>query len=81
MKDTGIVRSVDELGRVVIPSELRKRFHINIKDELEFFTEGNRIILQKGSPSCIFCNTQSNIALFGEQLICEDCIAKIKAEL
>ena len=81
MKDTGIVRKVDELGRIVIPAELREQFDINIKDKLEFSTDGNRIILQKFKVSCVFCNASENLTLYGERMICEDCIARIKAEL
>ncbi|MBD7939656.1 AbrB/MazE/SpoVT family DNA-binding domain-containing protein [Cytobacillus sp. Sa5YUA1] len=47
MKSTGIVRKVDELGRVVIPKELRRSLGINEKDPLEIYTEGEQIILQK----------------------------------
>ena len=54
MKSTGIVRRVDDLGRIVLPRELRKVLEINERDELEIFVEGGRIILQKYQPSCIF---------------------------
>ncbi len=51
MKSTGIVRKVDQLGRIVLPMELRKGLDINIKDSLEIFVEDDRIILQKYQPS------------------------------
>ena len=54
MKATGVVRRVDELGRVVLPSELRKTMHIVDKDALEIFTDDNKIILMKYEPACIF---------------------------
>ncbi len=81
MKDTGIVRKVDELGRIVIPAELREYFGINTKDKLEISTDGDRIILRKVSSSCIFCGASDNVTVFGEKLICEDCIKKIKSDL
>ena len=81
MKDTGIVRKVDDLGRIVIPSELRTHFNIKNGDGLEISTDGSRIILQKTTPACIFCGAGDNVTVFGEKLICEDCIKKIKNEL
>lgn len=78
MKSTGIVRKVDELGRVVLPKALREVMDINIKDSLEIFTDGNRIILQKYHPACEFCNDVDNIVYFGEKRICRSCIESLK---
>ena len=64
MKSTGVVRRVDELGRIVLPAELRKSMDIQIKDALEIFTEGDRIILQKYEPSCVFCTNVDDITLY-----------------
>ena len=55
MKSMGIVRKVDELGRVVLPMELRKTMDINEKDPLEIFVDGSSIVLKKYEPACIFC--------------------------
>lgn len=55
MKSTGIVRKVDELGRVVLPIELRRTLNISYKDSLEIFTDNNMVVLRKYEPSCIFC--------------------------
>ena len=55
MKSTGIVRKVDDLGRVVLPIELRRTLDINERDSIEIFVDGNQIVLKKYSPSCIFC--------------------------
>ena len=55
MKSTGIIRRVDELGRVVIPIELRNKFGIYEKDPIEIFVDGSTIILKKYEPNCIFC--------------------------
>lgn len=55
MKATGIVRKVDELGRVVIPIELRRTLGIGEKDPLEIFVDGEEIILRKYEPCCVLC--------------------------
>ena len=81
MKDTGIKRKIDDLGRIVIPAELREHFDIKEGDKLEISTDGSRIILQKVGTPCVFCNATDNVTFFAEKLICADCIAKIKAEL
>ena len=55
MKSTGVVRKMDDLGRIVIPIELRRTLDIAERDELEIYMENDRIILQKFEPACIFC--------------------------
>ena len=57
MKSTGIVRRVDELGRIVLPIEMRRTLDIAEKDALEIYVDGNHIILKKYEPACIFCNS------------------------
>lgn len=79
MKSTGVVRKVDELGRIVLPISIRQIMDINEKDSLEIFTDENKIILQKYQPSCIFCNNADNIVYFNGKRICENCLSKIKA--
>ena len=79
MKSTGIVRKVDELGRVVIPIELRRTLDIEIKDPIEIFVEGDSIILKKYQPSCIFCNSMSGIVYYRGKNICENCIDEISS--
>jgi len=61
MKSTGIVRRVDDLGRIVLPIELRKTFGISERDALEIFTDGSRIILQKYQPADIFTGEMDNL--------------------
>jgi len=80
MKSTGVVRKLDNLGRIVIPIELRKTMGIDIKDTLEIFTEGDEIILKKYQPGCIFCNDARNVVLFKGKMICEKCMASLKSE-
>jgi len=79
MKALGIVRKVDILGRIVIPKELRDSLDIEDKDPLEIFVEGDRIILKKYNPSCIFCGSSTDVVLYKEKLICEECIKSISS--
>lgn len=80
MKSTGIVRKVDELGRVVLPKELRSTLHIEQKDPLEIYVEGDMIILRKYEPACIFCGNASDVVSFKDKKICKDCIAEMTKE-
>lgn len=78
MKSTGMVRKVDELGRVVIPIELRRTLDINVKDALEIFTEGQQIIMKKYESSCVFCNSTDDLVQYQGKLICKECLAEIQ---
>lgn len=64
MKSTGIVRKVDELGRIVLPIELRRTLDISEKDTLEIYVEGSAIVLRKYRPSCIFCDSTRDVFQF-----------------
>ena len=77
VKSTGIIRKVDELGRIVIPMELRNKLGIQEKDPLEIFVDGSSIILKKYNPNCIFCGSSRNLSIYDEKLICSKCIEKI----
>lgn len=77
MKSTGIVRKVDELGRIVLPIELRKNLEINIKDSLEIYVDGSSVILKKYQPACIFCSEATDIVQFQGKNICASCLNKI----
>lgn len=62
MKSTGIVRKVDELGRIVLPIELRRSLNIDIKDSLEIFVEDDgKIVLQKYNAGCVFTNSMDGL--------------------
>jgi len=78
MKATGIVRRIDDLGRVVIPKELRRVFEIKEGDPLEIFVDGNGIILRKYAPGCVLCGeTDAPIApIYPDKLICTVCVDK-----
>ena len=78
MKATGIVRKVDDLGRIVLPIELRRILNIAIKDPLEIYVEGESIILNKYNPSCVFCGSNENIFIYHEKNVCGRCIDELK---
>ena len=77
MKATGIIRKVDELGRVVIPIEIRNKFNINEKDELEIYVDSSSIVLKKYEPNCIFCGSTKNLVEYKGKLVCNKCSQKI----
>ncbi|HHY04670.1 MAG TPA: AbrB/MazE/SpoVT family DNA-binding domain-containing protein [Thermoanaerobacterales bacterium] len=77
MKSTGIVRKVDELGRVVIPIELRRTLDIDVKDALEIYVDADKIILKKYLPACIFCNNAEDVVNFKGKNICKTCLKEI----
>lgn len=81
MKSTGIVRKVDELGRVVIPIELRRTLMIGEKDPLEIHVEEDRIILKKHELFCSICRSNEKIVMFKEKNICMKCILEAQALL
>ena len=78
MKSTGVVRKLDDLGRIVIPIELRRTMDIGLRDTLEIFVEDDKIILKKYHPACIFCNDASDVIQYEGKNICRSCIKKIK---
>ncbi|MCT4619491.1 MAG: AbrB/MazE/SpoVT family DNA-binding domain-containing protein [Marinisporobacter sp.] len=77
MKSTGIVRKVDELGRVVLPIELRRTLNIKEKDALEIYVDKDQIILKKYEPACIFCGQAKDITNFKGKNICPACIEEL----
>lgn len=82
MKSTGIVRSVDSVGRFVIPMELRRTMGIvDSEDSLEVFIDDDKIILRKYSPSCIFCKSCDDVFEFNGQKLCKECASKIAASV
>jgi transcriptional pleiotropic regulator of transition state genes len=73
LKSTGIVRKVDELGRVVIPIELRRTLGIEERDALEIYVDDERIILKKYEPACVFCGSAENVSNFKGKNVCKEC--------
>ena len=81
MKSTGSVRKVDELGRIVLPIELRRTLGIEEKDRIEIFVDGESIILRKYQPACIFCDNAKDIINYKGKNICPDCIRAMNEKL
>ncbi len=77
MKSTGVVRQLDQLGRVVLPIELRRTMDIGVKDMLEIFVEDDQIILKKYHPSCIFCSDARDVVPYKGKLVCKNCLAEL----
>lgn len=73
MKATGIIRRVDELGRVVIPIEIRNQFNIVEKDPIEIYVDNSSIVLRKYEPNCVFCGNTETLVEYKEKLVCENC--------
>ena len=81
MKSTGIVRRVDELGRVVIPIEIRNKFGIAEKDPIEIYVEGSNIVLKKHEQSCIFCGNTKGLSEYKGKLVCDKCVEKLSENI
>lgn len=77
LKSIGIVRTVDDLGRVTLPIELRRTLEITEKDSLEIFVDGDSIVLKKYEPACIFCGNAQDVSVYKGRNICRDCIAEL----
>jgi transcriptional pleiotropic regulator of transition state genes len=79
VKSTGIVRKVDELGRIVLPIEMRRTLDIGEKDALEIYVEGSSVILKKYKPSCIFCDGTKDISVFKGKNVCPKCLKELRS--
>lgn len=77
MKSTGVVRKIDELGRIVLPSELRKVFGIREGDQLDISVQGEQIILQKRQDTCLFCGSEEPTIEFRDRKVCETCAGEL----
>lgn len=78
MKFLGIVRKVDELGRIVLPIETRKRLDLGPKDPVEIFVEKDRVVLKKYEPCCIFCGDADDVIMYKDKRICRSCLEELK---
>ena len=78
LKSTGIVRKVDELGRIVLPIELRRTLDIGEKDALEIYVDGASIVLKKYAPSCVFCNDTKGVVSYKGKNVCASCMRELK---
>lgn len=74
MKKSCFVRKIDELGRIVLPIEIRQCLDIKEKDSLNIFLKDDGIFIKKNVPSCTFCNSTSDLKHFNKKIICDSCI-------
>lgn len=77
MKSTGVARKIDELGRIVLPSELRRVFGLHEGDELEISVEGERVILEKRHDVCVFCSAETPLVEFKGRRVCDVCLSEL----
>ena len=77
MKSTGIVRKIDELGRIVLPIEIRNTMDIASRDPIEIFVDEDKIILKKYEPSCVFCGNADDVEYYKGKLVCRRCIENL----
>jgi len=77
MKSTGIVRKIDELGRIVLPIEMRRIFDLDIKDAVEIFTQDDMIIIKKYNEVCVICGSSTDLKLFENKNVCFKCVKEI----
>lgn len=73
MKAVGVVRKVDQLGRIVLPKSLRKRYQMNEGDPVEILVQGDHIILERYKPRCVFCASNEMVSDFRDRHICSSC--------
>lgn len=78
MKSTGITRKIDELGRIVLPIEIRRTLDLSSGDSMEIFVDEEKIVLKKYQPSCIFCGGADKLTFYKGRLICGDCVNALK---
>lgn len=74
-----MVRKIDDLGRVVLPAELRRVLGIRHGDELEICVDGERIILAKVEGHCTFCGSEDDLRPLRSKLVCQGCAAELVA--
>jgi AbrB family transcriptional regulator, transcriptional pleiotropic regulator of transition state genes len=79
MKPAGVVRKVDQLGRIVLPKSLRKRYLMNEGDPVEILVQGDHIILERYRPKCVFCGNMEQVSEFRERYICGACLEEMNA--
>lgn len=78
MKSTGIVRHIDELGRIVLPIEMRRIMNLGTSDKVEIYVDSDKIILKKHSESCVFCSSSDSLTEYNGKNICSACLQNLK---
>lgn len=78
MKPIGVVRKVDQLGRIVLPKSLRRRYQMNEGDPVEILVQGDHIILEKYKPKCVFCMSSDQVTEYKDRYICQSCMGEMQ---
>ncbi|MCM1226062.1 MAG: AbrB/MazE/SpoVT family DNA-binding domain-containing protein [Clostridium sp.] len=78
MKNTGVCKTIDDLGRIVLPKEIRKNLGFDIRSSVELYVEDDRLIIKKAEESCIFCGSSDDLTEFKEKNVCQKCINTMK---
>ncbi len=78
MKSTGIVRKIDELGRIVLPKELRRTLGLNDRESVEIYVDQDAIILKKFKSTCVLCGDNEDLLDFKGKSICQKCMDELK---
>ncbi|MEB3102444.1 AbrB/MazE/SpoVT family DNA-binding domain-containing protein [Ferviditalea candida] len=78
MKPVGVVRKVDQLGRIVLPKSLRRRYQMNEGDPVEILVQGDHIILERYKPKCVFCSSMDSVVEFKNRHICSPCMEDMR---
>lgn len=78
MKTSGIIRHIDELGRIVVPKEMRRSLDIAAEDPVEILLEGDSIRLRKYQTSCVFCGSAEGLSEFKGKTLCRACLDELK---
>lgn len=79
MRKTGMTRPIDDLGRIVIPAEIRKSFGLEIKDRVEFFINSDGIMIKKAQVKCVFCDNKDDLLDYQDIKVCPACVKAIRA--
>ncbi len=78
MKATGFVKKIDELGRIVIPKDIRKTLEVDHNDYLQFFLDGDSIVMKRFGEFCALCNSTDDLTKFNDKFICESCLRELR---
>ncbi len=80
LRRTGVARKVDQLGRVVLPAEVRRHFDISPGDLIEIAVDSDAILLTKVEDRCVFCGGTASLSEFSGRLVCGECVSRLAAE-
>ena len=80
VRRTGVARKVDQLGRVVLPAEVRRHFGIRPGDLIEIAVDSDAILLTKVEDRCVFCGGTASLNEFASKLVCGECVSRLAAE-